>query len=402
MTQLKIAYILSIFPSVSETFIREEIEALEELGVEVTVFSLKTPKSDRIGPITTENRTIPVYYSPFFLSLPLIRTNLNSLFTHPHIIVKKVISIIFRLWRQPSELIKTLVVFPKSVFFSTIIKQIGCQQVHAHFCTIPFSAATIIGVINNIPVSTTAHGFDIFQRPSVDLRERILEAQPFITISNFNKNYLKNLFLDIPDETIKMVHCGINLKKFSQYPRHGNTKQKNILVVARLEKVKGIDILLDALAIVEKHGAAVNCNIIGDGSLKSTLIQQMHQLSLDKIVNFYGAQPHEFVINALNQADFFVLPSRSEGIPVSVMEAIASSLPVIATSVSGLPEIIEDGKNGILVPPEDAKKLAQAILSLCEHPDLIDKFSTFGYEKIQNEFDIKKNAHQLLDLWTNK
>jgi glycosyltransferase involved in cell wall biosynthesis len=379
----------------------EELLALKKRGVHLTIFSLKNPTNKIFLDGTPKELITDVFYSPFFFSWDLLKINLYQFLSHPLQYLGFVISLIRRLIFQPIELFKTLSIIPKTIVYASIAKQRNCNRVHAHFCTVPFVSAKIIAAINQCEFSVTAHGFDIHQNPPADIVRRIVEASPFITISEFNKKFLTRLATGKLKEQIKIVHCGIDLSKFEFIPRQlPSSRPINIIVVARLEWVKGIDILINALNILKEKGFHYQCRIIGDGTEHAKLTKQIHQLNLQNSVHLHGSFPHPDVIRALNQSDLFILPSRMEGIPVSVMEAIASGLPVITTKISGLGEIISSGITGLLVPPENPEAIADSVLQLMQNSDLYYQFSISGREKIEKEFNIESSVDLLLDLWS--
>ena len=172
-----------------------------------------------------------------------------------------------------------------------------------------------------------------------------------------------------------------------------------ILTVARLEYVKGVDILLEACRYLMDHNFNFGLSIIGDGSQRTVLEKQMMRLRLDSHVKFFGALPHEIVIEHYSRADIFVLSSRREGIPVSVMEAMATGLPVVAPDVTGLPELIDNGQTGLLVHPADPVAFADAIIELASNPKIYQHFSRMSRAKIEEEFNIKRSVEQLVQLW---
>ena len=402
--QLAIGYVLSQFPTLSETFIVEELLELKRLGVKFTIFSLKTPR--RVEPISSEiTELMPlVYYSAFLLSSSLLNSNLQFLLRHPADYVRLVWGLFASLVSQPIELVKSFAVIPKTIYFSEIARAHGCARIHAHFCNVPAAAAHLMAQILGVPFSCTAHGSDIYQYPPVDLVQRIQDASPFITISEYNRCYLKKLSPTfIKGTRIKVVHCGINVDKFKYKPRVVFSERIiQILTVARLEHVKGVDVLIDACLILRNALLDFSCIVVGDGSERAVLNKKICRLGLQHHVHLVGALPHRDVIQHYHLADLFVLPSRREGIPVSVMEAMATGLPVIATEVTGLPEIVDNGDTGILVPPENASLLADAIFRLAKETDIWERMSLRGRKKIEEEFNIKVSGDRLLTLWNRQ
>lgn len=177
-----------------------------------------------------------------------------------------------------------------------------------------------------------------------------------------------------------------------------SVKTYDILFVGRLTKQKGVEILLKAIKILKnKYSKNLKIAIVGDGELKENLNNLTAELGVNREVEFLGVRKD--VKELMVTSKIFVLPSRWEGFGLVIVEAMSNMLPVIATSVGGIPEIIEDGKDGILVPPEDSETLAQAINDLLENKELREKLSQAAYKKIREEFSIKKYSVQILDLY---
>jgi glycosyltransferase involved in cell wall biosynthesis len=307
--------------------------------------------------------------------------------------------ILYRLGLQPVELVKTLAILPKTIYFSSIAQRDGCQRVHAHFVNVPTMAATIMSCILNIPFSCTGHGSDLFEYPPLDLKRRIHDASPFITISNFNKEHLSRQY-EVDKDSIQVVHCGIDLSGYEhQNKKIPSNRPINILTVARLENVKGIDIVLQASRLLLDRDVEFYWSIIGDGSQRKNLMDLHENLHLGPAVKLLGVLPHHEVIRFFEQADLFVLTSRREGIPVSLMESMASGVPSIAPYVTGIPELVDNGVSGLLIQKVEPQTVCNAIITLMSDPVAYQNYSKNSRAKIDLEFDGKKNSAKLMQLW---
>jgi colanic acid/amylovoran biosynthesis glycosyltransferase len=176
----------------------------------------------------------------------------------------------------------------------------------------------------------------------------------------------------------------------------------NIICVARLEKIKGHKYLIDALAQLKIQNIDFRCFLVGDGELRHQIQAQINRLNLITTVVILGFKTHQQVVELLSQVDIFVLPSLSEGIPVAAMEAMAAGLPVIATSVSGVPELVVDGVTGLLVPSQNSDELAKAFIKLHNSQELRHKLGKAGQSKVNNEFSIQKSTSLLYDIFQNE
>lgn len=392
-----IIYVLSRFPTISETFIVEELLELKRRGFQLTIFSLKSPKKDE--PISSSSLELMpfVFYCPF-INWPILVANYTFLLTRPTLFFQSLLDIFRSLFFQPIELLKSLAVFPKTIYFSYVISYDDVIRLHAHFCNVPFVVARWLSKIHDVPFSVTAHNFDIFQQPPIELSNRIKSASPFITISEFNRKELSRIAQEDLDLKIEVVHCGLDLDKFK--PREIIARNPiSFLTVARLEYVKGLDTLLNACQIIRNIDQNFVCNIIGEGSQRHNLETRILELDLTKYVNLLGSRTHEEVIFYFQQAEIFILPSRLEGIPVSIMEAMALGIPVVSTNITGIPELIDDGRTGLLVPPDNPSALADAIIKLMGDSTLRKNVVEFGRKKIENEFNIIRSVDRLLNLW---
>ncbi len=291
-------------------------------------------------------------------------------------------------------MLKSIAIFPKSVFFARIIEELKIEHIHADFVHIPTTAAMIISRLAEIPFSCTGHNSDLYQYPPPDLKDRIRIASPFITISSFWKRHLTTLFGEKVGSIIKVVHCGVHLDEF-QPANIAHKARIRLLTVARLEPIKGLRYLVEACHLLRERGLDFECQLVGDGCERKHLEQLVREKKLESLVTFHGMVLPEKVLAFYRYADIFVLPSFREGIPVSAMEAMAMELPVVSTNVFGIPELVEDGISGILVTPGSANELADAINILSRNRKLRVILGKNGRRKIYQDFNIKKTAREL-------
>ena len=173
---------------------------------------------------------------------------------------------------------------------------------------------------------------------------------------------------------------------------------RDLLFVGRLEERKGVHFLLDAMALLKARGSDVRLKIVGNGPQKEALQRQTAALSLEAVVTFAGTKDEAGVAEALRHADLLVVPSLSEGLPVVIMEAMASGVPVVASAVDGNPELVRDGETGRLVPPCDSRALADGIERLIEDLGLLQSMGEVGRQLVATEYDARRNAVELLGL----
>jgi colanic acid/amylovoran biosynthesis glycosyltransferase len=303
-------------------------------------------------------------------------------------------------------------IFPKSVYFARVVKNRGIGHVHAHYATHPALAAYIVSALTGVGFSFTAHAHDIFVDTHM-LAEKLEKARFVVAISRFNKAYLLRHAPSVAAEKIKVVHCGVDLASHDSCSEPeperdaGNEADRAMtaVCVASLQPYKGIKYLVRACAQVVRRVPSFRCVVVGEGVDRPELEALIADLGLQTKVRLAGGMPQHEVAKLLRQADLFVLPSivarsgQMEGIPVALMEAMASRRPVVATRLSGIPELVEDGVNGLLVPSEDEAALAEAITQLASDPELRRRMGERGRETITAQFELRGNVERLRALF---
>ncbi|HEX6386109.1 MAG TPA: glycosyltransferase [Anaerolineae bacterium] len=396
----KVAYIMSRFPKITETFILYEMMAMERLGVPVEVYPFLREKTDVVHS-EAEQYVERAHFGPFLLSRPILQAHLHYLRRQPRVYLDTLWTLLRANWGSARFFTRALALFPKAVYFARRMSDDGVTHVHAHFASHPAAAAFVVRRLADIPYSFTAHGSDL-HRDRHMLPEKVAEAEFVVPISRYNQQMILDECGEQYRDKVVVVHCGVDTKVFK--PRGAPTAHDRgegpftILCVGTLHEVKGQAYLIEACRLLKGEGITFICRFAGDGPDIEMLQRQAAEAGLAERVCFHGRLTREEVVELLAQADVLVAPSvptsngRREGIPVVLMEAMGSSVPVIASGISGIPELVEDGKCGFLVPPGDANRLAKAIEYLYHDPDLRRQFGRAGRQKVINEFDLYKNA----------
>lgn len=389
----KIAYILDIFPTISETFIINEILAARKAGTEIVIFARKKPKDSlQHTGVFKEFPDVRYFKDPYAITpLEWIKAHAILFLQNP---VTYLQTLTFSLARRKQGL---LWFFKIVGCYALQIQKKRPQHLHAHFASVAGEYAMLISKILRLPYTFTAHGWhDIFEYPPQDFRERALQAKKVITVSQYNKNYMAEKFA-IPPEKIEVIHCGIKPELFSANGRSGNT-QARILSIARLHPIKGVEYLIEACKILKEKNIPFLCHIIGDGELKEFLEDRIEQMGLHGTVVLEGAQPAEEVRRQLAASDIYVNSSLCEGLSVSIMEAMASALPVVASNVTGVAELIEDGVNGYLVEPKNAAALAGAIERCIRDPQKRAAMGRLSRKRVEEHFALETEVKKLTDV----
>jgi colanic acid/amylovoran biosynthesis glycosyltransferase len=236
------------------------------------------------------------------------------------------------------------------------------------------------------------------------LEEKLGHAAAVATISEFNRRQLADLYGDKVASKVHVIRCGVDSTVFAS-PERTPSEVLNIVMVASLERRKGHAVLLEACRVLLDEGIAVSATLIGGGEEQAALSRRISELDLASSVTLAGPQPRPFVADALRAADVFVLPSitlesgKMEGIPVALMEAMATGLPVVSTPMSGIPELVTNEVHGLLVGEGDVPALASALRRLHGDAGLRARMGDAGRRRVMQDYDLTRNTTRLIELF---
>lgn len=403
MTETKIAYIMSVFPKLSETFVLYEIIEMEELGLSVEIFPLRRGH-ERVKHDEVDELIERAHYQPF-LSLSILFSQWYFIRRCPKAYLKVLAEILKGTFGSLKFFIVALGIFPKAVHFARLMNEEGIDHIHAHFATHSTTVALIINQLTDIPYSFTAHGSDIHVDQRM-LREKI-EASTFaVTVSTYNKKFMVDTSNPSDPDKIKVVHGGVDTCTFTPQIRTNSSGKFLILCIARFEEVKGHMVLIEACRLLQERGIDFECHLIGGGHLRRRIERQIRDYSLGERVLLLGKRSRSEVVGRLAQATVVVLATvlssngKREGIPTVLMEGMACGLPVVSSSISGIPELVDHELSGLLVPPGDAIALADALQRLNDDPELRARMGLAGREKVVREFNIQKSTARRAELFS--
>ena len=334
-----------------------------------------------------------------FLTPRIALANLATLLREPVNYLTLLLRLIFGTIASPEIFIRTLALWPKSVFLARQLEREGIRHIHAHYATHPATMALVISKLSPITFSFTVHAHDIFVNRLL-LRWKLRETRFVRSISDFNRRFLEELYPAEATGKIEVIHVGIYPETYVQTaaklgaPSLSETPQ--ILCVAAHKPYKGLPVLIEACARLRDEGVVFQCNVIGHGPMHDELQAMISARGLDHLVHLLGPRSQDEVAKMMAEATLFALPSiiapdgQMEGIPVALMEAMASGRAVVSTAISGIPELIEHGVNGLLVPPGDAELFAEAIRTLLRDRERAAEMGGRGQEKVRAEFDIER------------
>jgi colanic acid/amylovoran biosynthesis glycosyltransferase len=394
-----VAVVLSRFPTVTETFILREFVEMELQGQPVRLVPMirETPPviHDAAKPWTGR-----ALYTKF-VSPGILLANVQALLRHPLEYLGLLGKLIAGTVKKPKVLAATLALFPKSVFLAKQLEREGIRHLHVHWASHPATLALIVSKFSNITYSITAHAHDIQVFRNL-LDWKIAEARFVRTCTEFNRRLLEGLY---PKETrgkMVVIHYGVDPELYVDNTRRLMPARPRILCVASHRPYKGLPYLIEACRILRDEGHTFDCNLVGTGPMRDELAKMIRDRNLEDCVHLLGAQPEAEVARLLKETTFFVLPSiiqkdgTMEGMPNALIEAMATGRAVISTTIAGIPELIEHGSTGLLVPPEDSVALADAIRQLLVDPERTRRMGERGRQRIVEEFSIHDIVTQLV------
>jgi colanic acid/amylovoran biosynthesis glycosyltransferase len=398
--RLKVAYIMSRFPKISETFVLYEMLALQQQGVGVEVF----PLIDEHATVIHEEAkpfVARAHYQPV-LSWPILKAQWHFLRTKPIAYLGLWWEVLRGAWGSANYLIGGLGILPKAACFAFEMRALGVTHIHAHFANHPTVAALAAHRLTGIPFSFTAHAHDLYVDRHM-LEQKVRAAAFVVAISQYNKELIvKHCGEDVRDKVV-VIHCGVDTSLFR--PRRKSAGRPfTIVCVGALEEKKGQTYLVEACRLLKERNLDFVCDLIGQGQTRLALEQQIARAGLADQVRLAGGRPRHEVLRILEQADAVALPSiqtksgKMEGIPVALMEPMACEVPVVSTRISGIPELVEDGQTGLLVPPQDPAALADALERLARDPELGRRLGRAGRAKVLREFELTDNATKLTNM----
>lgn len=395
---MKLAYLTARFPSISETFVLHEMIEMEKLGAEIELFALVHQDLDVKHP---ESRRFEgtAHFSPLF-SRPVLGAQLRWLRRRPLVYLRAVARALWGNRASPKFLSRALVATPQAARFAEIMQETGVEHIHAHWAHHATLAAYVANRLTGIPYSFTGHANDIFVDQTM-LSDKIAAAEFMVTISEFNRDFLRGVVGDELAARVEVIHCGVDTGQLLPGVPGQLSDPFRVLCVARLHEKKGQRHLVDAVAQLRSAGREIVLTLVGDGEERAEVEAQIRRLGLGDEVELTGRLPHEKVVAQIRRCDVLVLPSvitaagRMEGIPVALMEAMACGVPVVATELSGVPELVEDGETGLLVPQGDSQALVGAIERLLSDDDLRARVALNGRRRVEEQFDLSRNSRML-------
>lgn len=430
MPEHAVAYVLKGYPRLSEVFIASEIYRLERLGIPIRLYVLKPPEEPEHHPVVDRIAARPRYLpdasslreQPF---VPWLRQNLPAFAPAlRHTVRRRPLGVLRAAaaagvqsvrarrtrWSAPRKL------YAKEFLRATaladaLLEEPEVRHVHAHFAHGTTTVTWLAAMITGLPFSFTGHAKDVWSaslNPAGLLRRKLLDAEFAITCTEANRRHLAEI---APEAAVHRIYHGLNAD-FSALVAATNGRpaqpgaKLRLLAVGRLVPKKGFDVLLQACALLVEDGLDVELELVGeDGEQGAALRELVTRLSLGGRVHFRGPCTQAQLFDAYRRASVFCAPSRvardgdRDGIPNVLAEAMACGTPVVAAAVSGIPELVEDGVSGLLVPPEDPRAVADAVAALARDPDFARRIGSTARTAVRQRFDGDRLASELAQLF---
>jgi glycosyltransferase involved in cell wall biosynthesis len=414
----QIGYLLRSYPRLSQTFVLNEILALEQIGVSIQIFALTNPHEKTVQMQVNQVRASIQYLDEAVQSRAfeaMLRENFEVARRHLkgyfwglfYIAINKQID-------QGYTVSNRWQCFLQAVHFIYLLileeQKTGkrIDHLHAHFAHDPTLIAYLVHHITDIPFSFTAHARDLYQVPEKVLMDRIQDARAVVTCCGANLEYLNQI---APSQKSKfsLVYHGVNLDDFHPSPNSDagrDSKYPLILSIGRLVEKKGFQDLLQSLFLVKQRGEYFHCSIYGDGPLCKPLQQWIEDNDMTDEIMLMGDRTQQELISVFQNATLFILtPVQTEdgdrdGIPNVLLEAMAVGLPVISTAVAGIPELVDHDENGLLYQPHDVEGISSGILELLGNAEKRSQFGAAASKKVKEQFDLAVAAQQLKTLFS--
>ena len=396
---MRVAFVLKGYPRLSEAFIAQEIAALERRGLDILIVSLRRPTDGRVHPVHREIKA-QVLYLPEYLLLEPLRVLRSWLSQRKNPNYGKTRALWLRdLRRDPTP--NRIRRFGQALVLAAELPgDIG--RLHAHFLHTPASVTRYAAALLGLPWSGSAHAKDIWTTPAWEKREKLADCEWLVTCTGMNREHLAAL---APAGRVELVYHGIDLARFPPAraegsARDGSGEPVRILSVCRLVEKKGVEVLLDALA---RLPAGLRWKLVhaGGGPLGQSLRGKARSLGIQDNIEWRGALTQEELLAEYRDADLFALASLvardgdRDGLPNVLMEAQSQGLACVATRVSAIPELVEDGRSGVLVGANDPEALARALEALLRDPARRRALGEAGLARVRGEFALEANLERL-------
>ncbi|NPV54644.1 MAG: glycosyltransferase family 4 protein [Firmicutes bacterium] len=379
-----------------EYFLYPEINALKAQGHEVTLVPVRVEKSQ--SPSGSQEVD---FWRGKSICLPLLgrktfRLAVKEFILHPFKVMTASLSVVLASGLTRNAL-RNLQVIPKALAVSSATRRMAPDHIHAYWATQPATVAYIVHRLTGVPWSFTGHRWDL--EAETGLACKLTTAKFIRCISEHGAAAVRQRVGNSLQNKVHVIHVGTWVP--TKPPRRRRTSKGGtyrIGLPANLIESKGHRYLMEAASLLRLAGIKVELDFYGDGPTGPALRHLADSLGLGTVVRFHGRVPHEVMLEAYRELDVVMLPSLVEGIPVTLMEAMAAGVPVVATALEGVRELL-DGGAGLMVPPKDPQALANTLQKLFTSPSLYEECVYKGWKRVAKEFSVQQTVQALIHLW---
>jgi len=398
---LRLAYLVSQYPSVTHTFILREIRTLRKLGLEVHVFSVRGPDRPPAAMSPEEREELARTRAVLQAGVPAIfAAHLRTVLTTPIAYFGGLFYALRLAGLNLPKAFHNLMYFAESVVAGSWISRLKLTHVHSHFASTP---ELMLARVFPITFSATIHGPDEFN-DVVDfyMAEKVAQCAFLCAISTFAASQIMKASDSRFWAKVEVAPLGVDPAVFEPRPHRENPERFEVLCVGRLAAAKGHYILLDAMHRLLGVGRPIRLRMAGDGPERAGLERRIAALKLEKNVELLGSLNQDRVRQLYRESDLFILTSFAEGVPVVLMEAMAMEVPCISTWITGVPELIRHSVDGWLIPPGDADQAARAIAHLMDDPALRQRLGCSGRARVIEKYDLDRNTAHLAEIFKRR
>jgi glycosyltransferase involved in cell wall biosynthesis len=400
-TPVRIAYLLSQYPAVNHVFMTREVRLLRRCGLEIHAFSIGGPDRPLAAMTDVEREEVlATYYVKNAGFLQLAGAQVSTLFSRPISYSRGLwCAVRMGMW-SPRGMLYGVFYFGEAILIGRSMMHQGLRHLHTHFAS---TVALIVARTFPVTMSATFHGPMEFENPAAfRLREKIRASLFSCAISRYGLSQLMYVSGRSQWSKLEWTPLGVDPAEFVPRPFRSDPSPFQIVCVGRLAPVKGQHVLIGAVAALVRDGHEILLRFVGDGPDRSELEREVEARGLSRSVFFTGNVNQDELRAIYRGSDALVLSSFGEGLPVVLMEAMAMEVPCVATWVAGVPELIRDGANGLLIPPADEGSLAGAILRLMSDPDLRFKLGREARRTVLDQYDLDKNGERLAEIFRRR
>lgn len=404
MTQHRVAYLVSQYPAYSHTFILREVLQLRQFGVEIVTASINMPDRpfDKLTDIERQEAEQTFYIKQQGI-VKAVSTLVKTLVSNPVGLLRGVKHAITLGGWNIKRVLYHFFYLIEALLLGQWMQAQNVQHLHVHFATPAASVGLLVKTVFGYSFSFTVHGPDEFYDVTgYNLLEKIVAADFVFCISHYARSQVMKLSPVQAWSTFDICRLGVDTQRFIPAVKSKANETCQLLCVGRLTSAKGQAILLASVAQLKQQGITVHLTLVGMGPDEQSLKNYAESLGIVSQVTFTGAIDQDHILAYYNLADMFVLPSFAEGLPVVLMEAMAMEIPCVTTMITGVPELIENGQNGLLVPASDSEGLTQAIKQLAENPALRQQLGKAGRLKVLSDYELYKNTQYLHEKLTQR